>query len=69
MMNPLIDQIAASHIEELRLQAAQASLAERTTLRDWSRMESQRVKSRLGSYLVDRGQRLLTTSTPHPGSY
>jgi hypothetical protein len=68
MISPLIEQLVAGHIEELRQQAAQPRPADRKTLLNRSHGASQRVKSRLGSYLVDRGQRLMTTSTPHAGN-
>ncbi len=68
MISPLMEQLVAGHIEELRQEAAQPRTDGRSTLLGRSHVASQRVKSRLGSFLVDRGQRLLMTSTPHAGN-
>jgi hypothetical protein len=65
-MNPRMDQLVESHIEELRHQAAQQRPILRMARRrreDGSGARFKRVKSRLGSYLVDLGERLQTTRT------
>ena len=68
MIGPRMDDMAAAHIAELRRQAARPRPARRVARpgRDGaSRTVRTRVKSRLGSYLIETGQRLVTPSTPH----
>jgi hypothetical protein len=67
-MSPRMDQLVAARIEELQGQAAPRRAArrvERLGRGRQSRTLRQRVKGRLGSYLVETGQRLQTTSAPH----
>lgn len=68
-MSPRMDQLVESHIEELGHQAAQQRPILRVARRGRNgerRATFARVKSRLGSYLVEigHGQRLQTTTTP-----
>ena len=68
MTGPRIDQLVAPHIEELRRLTSQQAPPRRISLhrRNGERHSmSGRVKFRLGSYLVEAGRRLQSTSTPH----
>lgn len=65
-MSPRMEQLVESRIEELRHQAAQQRPIRRVP--GWGPERErgatfERVKSRLGAYLVVMGQRLQTTST------
>ena len=67
-MSPRMDQLVESHIEELH-QATQPRPVRRMAGRghDGERhVTFERVKSRLGTYLVEVGQRLQTTTTRSP---
>ena len=65
-MNPRMDQLVVSHIEDLHHEAAQQRPTRQLAR---SRREGEhgarfeRVRSRVGSYLVEMGERLQTTKT------
>jgi hypothetical protein len=66
MMSPWMNQLVESHIEELHHQAAQQRPIRRMARHGCDgerRVTFERFKSRLGSYLVDVGLRLQTTTT------
>ena len=68
MTSPRMDQLVSPHIDELRRLAPQKARPRRISPYGRSRERhsmSGRVKLRLGSYLVEIGQRLLFTSHPH----
>jgi hypothetical protein len=68
MISRPAEQLASAHIDELRRQATQhrATPAARRPRRGDRRSVLHRLESRLGSYLIKTGQRLLSSSTPHP---
>jgi hypothetical protein len=67
MTSPRVDQLVESHVEELRLQGAQHPRRRMKRRGHHSeRRAFESVKSRLGSYLVEIGLRLQTTTHQSP---
>ena len=65
-MGPRMGQLVESHVEELHAQAAHQRPIHRVLRRGHDGATFERVKSRLGSYLVEVGQRLQATTTRSP---